>query len=197
MEPWLLENDKKMFYKYLDKCSIYFEYGSGGSTYNALIRDNVKKIYSVESDYKWLTKLKDIIAEKIDIKKKNKFISFFNEMDTQSETWGYPGKNATIAQKIKYSNYILDLDETEQKNIDLILIDGRFRVASCLKCFDVINDDCLIAFDDFLNRPEYNIILDFFNIIDSTSDKRMVILKKNLNVNVPKQLIQKYELVKI
>lgn len=197
MEPWLLENDKKMFYKYLDNCSIYFEYGSGGSTYNALIRDNIKKIYSVESDYEWLSKLKDIIAEKIDIKKKNKFISFFNEMDTQPETWGYPGKNATYIQKIKYSNYILDLDEIEQKNIDLILIDGRFRVACCLKCFDVIKDNCLIAFDDFLNRPEYNIILDFFNIIDSTSDKRMVILKKNLNVNVPKQLIQKYELVKI
>ena len=34
MEPQLLENDKKLLYKYLDKINIYFEYGSGGSTYH-------------------------------------------------------------------------------------------------------------------------------------------------------------------
>lgn len=32
-----------MFYKYLD--NIYFEYGSGGSTYQASIRKNIKTIY--------------------------------------------------------------------------------------------------------------------------------------------------------
>ena len=49
MEPYLATNDKLMFYKYLDKSSIYFEYGSGGSTYQASIRNNVLKIYSVET----------------------------------------------------------------------------------------------------------------------------------------------------
>ena len=29
---------------------IYFEYGFGGSTYQASTRDNIIKIYSVESD---------------------------------------------------------------------------------------------------------------------------------------------------
>ena len=47
-----------MFYKYLDKASHYFEYGSGGSTYQ-LIKDNIKKIYSVESDEDWYNKLKE------------------------------------------------------------------------------------------------------------------------------------------
>lgn len=104
MKPSLSKNDKNMFNKYLDNFSVYFEYGSGDSTYDALIKDNIKKVYSVESDYEWLTKLKNVIEERKDIKKKNKFISFYNEMDTQPNTLGYPGKNATYTQKIKYVN---------------------------------------------------------------------------------------------
>ena len=45
MEPLLKDNDKLMFYKYLNNANTYFEYGSGGSTYQASIRDNIKKIY--------------------------------------------------------------------------------------------------------------------------------------------------------
>ena len=38
------QNDKRIFYKYLDNANYYFEYGSGGSTYQASIRNNIKKI---------------------------------------------------------------------------------------------------------------------------------------------------------
>jgi hypothetical protein len=61
MEPWLSTNDKILFYKYLEKISGYFEYGSGGSTYQASIRNNIKKIYSVESDLAWYNKTKNSI----------------------------------------------------------------------------------------------------------------------------------------
>lgn len=68
-------------------------------------------------------------------------------------------------------------------------------MACCLKCFDVINDDCLIIFDDFLNRPQYFIVLQFFDIINKTKDKRMVILKKKKVVSPTIELIQKYEML--
>ena len=58
MEPMLSKQDKAMFYRHLDRTRVYFEYGSGGSTYQASIRPNIKKIYSVESDIEWQTKLK-------------------------------------------------------------------------------------------------------------------------------------------
>lgn len=50
MDPSFSKNDLNMFYKYLDKATNYFEYGSGGSTYQASIRVNIKYIVSVESD---------------------------------------------------------------------------------------------------------------------------------------------------
>lgn len=43
MEPHLAPNDKKMFYKYLNKATFYFEYGSGGSTYKASTIRKIKK----------------------------------------------------------------------------------------------------------------------------------------------------------
>lgn len=188
MEPHFAEEDKKLFYKYLDKASTYFEFGSGGSTNQAYIRENIKKIYSVESDLIWHNKAKKIM-------KNNKIHHIFNDMNTLPMTWGNPGPKATQQQMINYSDQIKKLKKEEIQDIDLILIDGRFRVACCLKCYDLINDNCLIAFDDFLNRKHYHIVLDFFDIIDSTTDKRMVILKKK-KTPILDQLIKRYELIK-
>ena len=159
MEPHLSKNDKNIFYKYLDNTNVYFEYGSGGSTYQASIRKNIKTIYSVESTIGWQKKLNQII--------KNTNINYiYNEMDTKPDTWGQPGKNATDIQKINYSNQITKLSKEEQDSIDLVLIDGRFRVACCLKCYDIIKDNCMIAFDDFCIRQQYHIVLKYFDIIE-------------------------------
>lgn len=188
MKPHFSINDEHMFYKYLDNATSYFEFGSGGSTYQASIRNNIKTIYSVESDILWYNKIKKILNQ-------NKNITFiYNEMDTEPNTWGNPGKNSTFSQQKNYSNQIVILNESISKNIDLILIDGRFRVACCLKCFNIINDNCLIIFDDFLDRPHYHIILDYYNIIECTVDNRMVILKKKSECKfIPKEIIEKYE----
>ena len=189
MIPWLSDTDSVMFYKYLDKATVYFEYGSGGSTYQAIFRDNIKKIYSVESDLGWQNKLIQIIENNED-----NVVFIFNEMDTQPDSWGLPGNKATDIQKINYSNHMRNLTKKEQESIDLVFIDGRFRVACCLKCFDLIKQDCFIAFDDFLDRKEYHIVLDYFDIIEKTSDNRMAILEKKKNISVPQEIIKKYEL---
>ena len=86
---------------------------------------------------------------------------------------------------------MIKLSKEEQHAIDLVFIDGRFRVACCLKCYDVIKDNCLIAFDDFWNGQHYHIVLDYFDIVEKTKDNRMVILKKKNNVSVPQELITK------
>lgn len=193
MEPFVKKNDKLMFYKYLDKSTVYFEYGSGGSTYQASIRNNIIKIFSVESDLEWHNKLKKMIENKSHIN----FI--YNEMNTKPNTWGHPGVNSTKEQWINYSDQITLLDKKTQNEIDLIMIDGRFRVACCLKSFNVINDNCLIVFDDFLNRPHYHIVLEYFDIIDKTVDNMMAILKKKnsiKDIQIPDEIIKKYEIIK-
>ena len=189
MIPELSVNDMKMFYRYLDKSTIYFEYGSGGSTYQANLRKNIQKIYSVESDKTWINKLK------LSIKDVSKIMYIYNEMGTKPRTWGYPSKSCDKSNLINYSEHIRNLSVEERSKIDLVMIDGRFRVACCLKCFEVINDGCYIMFDDFLNRKKYHVVLNYYDIIEKTEDKRMVILRKNKNISIPDYLIKKYELI--
>jgi hypothetical protein len=54
MEPHINSLDKILFYKYLDKATNYMEFGSGGSTYQASLRPNIKSITVVESDLGWI-----------------------------------------------------------------------------------------------------------------------------------------------
>lgn len=184
MEPHILPYDKQMFYKYLDKAKKYFEFGSGGSTYQASIRQNIEKIYSVESMLEWISKLKEIIPSN------NKLEIQYIDLKNDGKMWGYPGLLATNEDKKKYSDAIIG-----HNDIDLVLIDGRFRVACALKTFITVNDDCLVIIDDFINRPEYHILKNYFIIIETTINNSMVVLKKKKNIKLPSQtLIQYYEL---
>jgi len=46
-----------------------------------------------------------------------------------------------------------------------------------------------------VNRPQYHIVLNYFDIVEQTTDNRMVILKKKPNMSIPKELIEYYELI--
>ena len=189
MIPELGQNDIKMYYRYLDKATVYFEYGSGGSTYQANLRPNIQKIYTVESDKNWMDKLNSLINN-------TKITYIYNEMGTKPRTWGYPSRRCVKSNLINYSEHIRNLSVEERSKIDLVMIDGRFRVACCLKCFDIINDDCYIIFDDFLHRKKYHIILNYYDIIEKTEDKRMVILRKKKNISIPDdKIVKNYELI--
>ena len=124
-------SDTLMFYRYLDKCAYYFEVGSGGSTYQASIRPNIKSITSVESDLEWHTKLKTMIEKKEHIQ----FI--YCDMDVKRTTFGTPGPKSTKSDWISYNGSMSKDTDLAQK-LDFILIDGRFRVACCLKCFNIL-----------------------------------------------------------
>ena len=190
MEPHFALHDHAMFENYLHKAQNYFEYGSGGSTYHAVMSGNIKKVYSVESDREWFDELKKIL------KNNSKVTYLFVDLKSKPNDWGNPGEGSTEEDWKKYSGQFPQLNEMERKKVDMILIDGRFRVACCLKCFEGMSTNCTIVFDDFLNRPKYHVVLDFFDIVDSTRNNRMAILRKK-NVKGPsRELIQKYEKIK-
>lgn len=171
MEPHLNTNDKELFYKYLDKSKSYFEFGSGGSTYQASKR-KIPLIYSVESDKQWFektSKFDGVNSILVDLKTTN--------------NWGYPSKDSPNSDWKKYSDSILD-----KKNIDLILIDGRFRVSCALKSLKSLSDDGVLIFDDFLNRPHYHTVLNYYDVIEKTSDNVMAVLKKKKDVDVDRGL---------
>ena len=165
--------DMSIFEKYISKAKYYAEYGSGGSTYCAALKDNVIKLYSVESDKKWTEQLYSEIPNNVH----HKCSLLCIDIDAGAKKFGYPGPKSNINQWINYNNALnINLKEDEKKQIDLILIDGRFRVASILNCLNFMNEDTIVLFDDFNNRKHYHIVLDFFDIIEKGA--KMVVLKK-------------------
>lgn len=194
-QPHMPQKDRVMFKKYLDNAKVYFEYGSGGSTYIACQKSNIQKIYSVETDKKFMEKLDKNIK---DVKNGSNLIWLYVEVGAGYSQWGHPSRNVTEEACINYSNQLGNLTKEEIQQIDFILVDGRFRVASCLKCFNLIQDSCLIAFDDFIVRQEtYGKVLDYYDIVEKTVDNSMVILRKKQNVkSIPIEVIKQYELDK-
>lgn len=189
MDAWFGKNDLTMYYKYLDKCNYYFEYGIGGSLYQASLRKGIKKIVGVESDPEWVDKVKEMIGEddRVEI--------IFCEMDAIPKKIGRPGPKSTKEQWVNYSDQIKLIGKDLGKKLDFVLIDGRFRVACCLKCFDVIRDSCYIAFDDFFRRCQlYRVVLNYYDIVDITDDNSLVILQKKKGSKGPSpEVIKQHE----
>ena len=99
--------------------NVYFEFGSGGST-NVASFYNVSKIYSVESDAKWHNKLKSMNIR-----------AYYLTKDLKSHSnFGNPGPNTNLSD---WKKYIQSYDKKYKANI--ILIDGRFRVACALDIY--------------------------------------------------------------
>jgi hypothetical protein len=74
--------------------------------------------------------------------------------------------------------------------LSYIPVIGKF-----LKCFNIITYETIILFDDFLNRPEYHCILDYYTIVSKTIDNVMVALQKKDCVAPVLELIEHYEVI--
>ena len=134
---------------------------------------NMVAVVVHKSDKKWTEKLYSEIPNNLH----HKCNLLHIDINARKNKFGYPGGKSNIKHRIKYNNALnKNLKKAEKKQIDLILIDGRFRVASLLNCLKFMNNDTVVLFDDFNNRQHYHIVLDFFEIIEKGS--KMVVLKK-------------------
>jgi hypothetical protein len=126
------------------------EYGSGGST--ALAASLGKRVFSVESDRRWALQMQayldanypaaPIVVHHVDI--------------GRTKSWGRPVTDKRMADFHHYPLSVWDLPDFLQP--DLILIDGRFRVACLCTALMKIDRPTRVLFDDFKNRLDYQII---------------------------------------
>jgi len=142
------------FKKKLNNCKFYFEYGSGSST--LYVDKKFKKYISIETDKSFYSLIKTKIKKKNSLK--------FMSLGLVGE-FSYP----FYVSKNKIKNYVESLDFFIIKKSfpDLILIDGRFRVACCLnllKFKEIINSKSIIILDDFKKRENYKVLKRYFNI---------------------------------
>lgn len=181
-------HDIKLFNKYINKSKYYLEFGSGSSTYHASLKTNLKKIITIENDISWFNKVNEFM------KNNNKCINLYINIKTNVNNWGYPIDDSDKSNWPSYSNIVKILNEHLLAKLDLILIDGRFRVACALKLYDYINNNCIILFNNFFDKSIYHVILDYYEIIEKSEDNSMAVLKKKINNSPNDTIIKNYEL---
>lgn len=137
----------------LSQSSVYLEFGSGVSTELACSL-HVPNIVTVETDSAFLTRL---LLRCAAISQQSRLHAIFCNIGPTKE-WGYPRSKQRIhAWHTYYTQPWQELNRTTLQP-DVILVDGRFRVASFVYSYFFAKEGAHILFDDYKNRPRYHVV---------------------------------------
>ena len=193
MLPYMKKQEIHKLRDYLLNATNYFEFGSGGSTVYAC-NMGVPNIISIENDSKWYNKLTNIAIIKQYIQNQKLQIKLYDLKCIwwKHVSWGNPPESIENIDKTEWESYstsILECDKIQ----DLVLIDGRLRVACALNSYYKMDQDSFLLFHDYTNRPQYNIIEKFFTIIESQDT--LCVFKKKMEISETelKECINKYK----
>ncbi|WP_022852612.1 hypothetical protein [Thermodesulfatator atlanticus] len=188
--PFLMKRKEKLLFDKLIKASKhYLEFGLGGSTLRALAKSR-SIIYTVESSMEWIEYMRKYrIVKKFE--NERLFIYYVNIGPTKE--MGFPVSDAYKNVFEKYSSNIFHFINPQK--IDLVLIDGRFRVAcalkTILKCYG--NENIKILIHDFWNRNQYHIVLKYLEVLDKVEKLGLFSIKRNIDLNLVKKDYETYK----
>lgn len=130
---------------------VIVEYGSGGST--VLAGDMPGKVvFAVESDKAWAAGMAGWFAAH-----PPRAEVHLHPVDIgPTKDWGAP---VTDRGWRRYHQYPLSVwDRADFRHPDVVLIDGRFRVACLLTVLYRITRPVVVLFDDYLRREAYHLV---------------------------------------
>lgn len=138
---------------------VVLEYGSGGSSFVAM-EAGARKLFTVESDADWAKR----IAESLSAAYPGRAAHVHHVDIGPTTDWGRPADSSGFAAYPDYATTVWDHPEFEMP--DVVLIDGRFRVACFLTVMLRATTPVTVLFDDYHTRPEYHWIEEFGAPVD-------------------------------
>ena len=171
----MTKNELVGFLSFLTNNTIFFETGSGCSS--IIAKYYTKKSYAVEGCKDWYEK---------GIKNGLKKNLIFHDLKPDNPIWSYPGKKSTLDDWKKYFQ-----SYKSSYNADVILIDGRFKVATALDIFDKIKEDTIVLIHEFQERPKYYIIENYYQYVYHWDRLTAFIKKKGINF-IPIEIQKRY-----
>ena len=168
--PHFIDEELTAFLSFLTEDTIYFETGSGCSS--VIAKYYAKKTYAVEGCIKYY---------KIGIENGLKDVIIFNDLKPDDQNWSFPGKNSNLDDWKKYFQ-----SYKKEYNADVILIDGRFKVATAM---DI--DDTIVLIHEYFERPSYFILEEYYDYIYHWGRLYAFAKKKNIN-EIPLEIQKKY-----
>lgn len=131
------------------EAQVVLEYGAGGSTLVGA-EGAGKTVFSVESDPAWVARLQGWFAANPPGAKVH-----LHHVDIGPiQSWGQPAGDSHWRNWVSYPFSVWDRPDFIQP--DVVLIDGRFRVACFMAVLAGIDRPVTVLFDDYVNRPAYH-----------------------------------------
>jgi len=184
----MTKNELELLHSYIYSSVHYLEYGSGESTIYASKVPSIKTIDSVESSEGFINehlKTNDAIVSALSTGKLKFYIINIGE----TIAWGEPKDDS---QKHLWPNYSLSVFSQKSKH-DLVLVDGRFRVACVLNYITNTPDNCILLIHDFWNRPEYHIVLKYLDVKKQVDTLGVFQKKSDIDRKEVQSLIRIYQ----
>jgi hypothetical protein len=147
---------------------VFLEYGTGGSTILALEANENNIVFGCETDPRWLAQLSMEVALR---GLSGRFFPVYQDIGLTKE-WGHPCferqpyDNRRGINMIKAPLYPWHVMEDRDISPDVILVDGRFRVASFVASYFSVAKPATLVFDDYVDRPQYHIVESLVDPVD-------------------------------
>jgi len=168
-ENYLFNGDDKLFKQEIKGVSYYGEYGMGRSTIWVARNTQIKKIFSVDTSKVWIDKVKSNIDANI---LEAKWVNL-----GRLEKWGWPVDYSKRKNILSYVKSIW----LQGKKPQLVLIDGRFRVACFLYSLTAGTPGTKIIFDDYIDRPRYHLVEEFVKRSETCGRQCVFIIPEELD----------------
>lgn len=198
---WMDQKEKDLIIKYISQKpdSTMLEWGCGGST--LIFSKLVNHYVSIEHNLDWYLdvqreiktqNLTNIDFHLVDVSKgvpttkKDFYDKWHQELQELSslESNNIPNLDYCIypRNRFVFHEYIDWVDKLKTKIYDFVLIDGRARADCAFKILNYIDNDSIVFIHDYWKRPEYQVITEYYDVIDSVQDtlQTIVALKRKL-----------------
>ena len=147
------------------KPTNYLEWGSGASTsfYPLLTFGKHPKSWAIDGYEPWCEK---VTADQT-VKCMTENTGFaFKCVDIQDLNPTHLGNVKGIDNIRTYADrYVNAVHAMDLPALDAALVDGRFRAACALKLLHFLNKNGVLFMHDFWLRPEYHVVLNYYNVI--------------------------------
>jgi len=187
-EPHFDSESTAYFRKRLESARSYLEYGSGGST--ILANRLVNTLVSVDSDAHFLGEVRRKLAQDgLGHHGRRALAKLIHVNIGLTEEWGMPVFTKPTPRRVRrwesYPTAPWRYFRSIAQQPDLILVDGRFRVACVLESLLSLSplSNTQILLDDYDTRPHYQVVEQF---ADMEMAGRMAILR-------PRRLIDRIQ----
>src|SRR5215218_3663166 len=135
----------------LSRSNCFLEYGSGGSTRMAA-RAGIPHVFSVESDPIFARAVRRHVRVDVRALRKEISVSVIVAQTGETNQLGYPANMNGVKLWPEYPLSVWESMKKADVSPDLILIDGRFRVACLLTSIFRAAPGTPVLFDDYVGR---------------------------------------------